>query len=131
MTKTRNGGNWTEARFKSFVISALRSASQRWGPKNTAKTKARVSRGVYECQGCGKHGPATLPPPEGKKRRINNACVDHIDPVVDPETGFVDWNTYIERMFCELDGFQVLCHKCHTAKTQKEREVANERKKKL
>jgi hypothetical protein len=56
------------------------------------------------------------------------SSVDHIDPVVDPHTGFVDWNTYIERMFCELTGFQVLCFDCHSKKTSIERSIATERK---
>ena len=55
-----------------------------------------------------------------------DVAVDHIDPVVSPKTGFVSWDVYIERMFCEADGFQVLCHTCHGIKTQNERE---ERKK--
>ena len=65
--------------------------------------------------------PASLPPKSGNKRRINNAVVDHILPVVCPNVGFVDWNTIIERLFCEEDGFQLLCHECHMEKTSFER----------
>lgn len=120
----RNNGRWTEARFRSFIVSTLRGASWKWGPRNDVKKKAWVKRGVYKCAGYKRRGhqvPGTLPPPEGKKRRINNALVDHIEPVVDPEKGFEDWTTYIERMFCETDGLQVLCHECHTRKTADER----------
>ena len=39
-TKPRNGGSWTEARFNSFIVSALRKATQRWGPKNVCIKKA-------------------------------------------------------------------------------------------
>lgn len=126
--KPRNGGQWTEARFKGFIISALRSASQRWGPKNQCIREARVSRGLYKCDGCGKIVSATLPPPPGKKRRIKNIVADHIEPVVDPRVGFVDWNTYIARMFVEREGYQALCHDCHTKKSEKERELAKERR---
>jgi hypothetical protein len=83
--------------------------------------------GRYLCACCGDIGPATLPPLQGQKRRRNNAAVDHIDPVVCTRRGYIDWNTYIERMFLEEDGYQVLCWKCHSAKTRDERE---ERKKK-
>ena len=76
-----------------------------------------AARGMYKCAKCGKGSPATLPPLEGKKRRRNNAAVDHIDPVVDPAVGFIDWNTYIERMFIEAEGYQVLCHKCQSSAT--------------
>ena len=119
--KTRNNGRWTEARFRSFIISALRGAHGKWGVKHDVKKKSWVSRGVYKCAICKQHGPATLPPLEGRQRKRNNAAVDHIDPVVKPEVGFVDWNTYIDRMFLEASGYQVLCYKCHAEKTAAER----------
>ena len=54
-------------------------------------------------------------------KRVNNIQVDHIDPVVDPAKGFENWHTYIERMFCEADGLQVLCRECHQKKTDDEK----------
>jgi len=125
---SRNGGDWTEARFNSFIKSALRNASQKWPPRNNIKKKARVSRGIYLCACCGKHVPASLPPKEGNKRRINNAVVDHIEPVIDPAKGHTTWDEVINRMFCEEDGLQVMCHECHTIKTQEEKEIAKERR---
>ena len=89
-----------------------------------------MSRGKYKCAECGTIGPATLPPKKGNKRRRNNAAVDHIDCVTDPAVGFVDWNTHIERLFCELEGFQVLCWECHEAKTAEERKIRTERMRK-
>ena len=53
--------------------------------------------------------------------------VDHIDPVVDPKVGFVDWTTYIERMFVEEDGLQILCKECHDKKTRFEKSISKER----
>ena len=128
--KPRCGGMWTEARFNSFITSALRSAHGRWNPKSQAKKRAWVKRGVYLCEGCGKEGPATLPPLKGRKRRRNNAAVDHIEPVVDPEVGKKTWDEYIERMFVEESSYQVLCWECHEAKTKAERQIATERKRK-
>ena len=121
----RNGGAWTEARFKSFIRGGLRGISMRWPPKNRVKQKARIARGVYLCEGYKTRPhkvPASLPPLPGNKRRINNSIVDHIQPVIDPCVGFVDWNTLIKRLFCEEKGFQLLCHECHKAKTKDERE---------
>jgi len=126
--KTRNGGTWTAARYRSFIVGALRQASSRWGPKNTAKSKARVARGSYKCALCNTIGPATLPPEEGKKRRRNNSAADHIKPVVDPTVGFQNWDTFIDRLFCEEEGFQILCHPCHTEVTKQEREIAKARR---
>lgn len=123
-SKTRNGGEWTEARFRSFVISALRAASRRWPVKWTVLKAAFVGRTInketgklaqhYKCADCKGNFPAA------------SVVVDHIDPVVDTMTGFVDWDTYIERMYCEADGLQVLCKPCHKEKTALERK---ERKK--
>ena len=128
-TKTRNNGRWTEARHKSFITSALRGAHGKWGVKTDVKKSARVSTGRYRCACCSVIGPATLPP-VGTGRRRNNAAVDHIEPVVDHIVGFVDWDTYINRMFLEAEGYQVLCHACHSAKTKDEREVRTEMRKK-
>lgn len=61
---------------------------------------------------------------------MRNVFVDHIIPVVDPETGFMSWDEYIQRMFSDSENFQVLCDDCHTAKTAAERAVSTERKKK-
>lgn len=119
-----NGGAWTEARFHSFIKSALRSASMRWPPKYEVKKEARIERGIYLCAGFKRRAhkvPASLPPKPGNKLRINNAQVDHIASVV-TEDGFTTWDDVINRMFCEKENLQVLCHECHKAKTQEEKE---------
>lgn len=116
----RNGGDWTEARFRSFIISALRAASRRWpvkwkvmkgalaGTMVNPQTGKKVQQ--YRCAMCRNLFPA------------GNMVVDHIEPVVDTMQGFVDWNTYIERMFCEADGLQPLCKGCHDVKTKREKQ---------
>ena len=124
--KTRNGNTWTPSRFNSFITSALRRATARWGPKYEAKRQARYrekllnakGRLVFHsvCDGCGDVIPETL------------SKVDHIAPVVDPERGFTSWDEKIERMFCEVEGFQVLCIPCHNNKTKEERQIATDRK---
>lgn len=90
----------------------LRRGTYKWGPRNEALTKARVSRGLYRCVMC---GPLISHP---KK----NIKIDHIEPVV-PITGFDNWDGYIERMFCPADGFQVLCEMHHDRKTKEENEA--------
>ena len=52
--------------------------------------------------------------------------IDHIDPVVDPERGFVDWDIYIARLFCSAENLQLLCEPCHKTKTDREREIRKE-----
>ena len=103
--KTRCDGEWTESRFHSFIKSALRSASRRWSPIYTTKKNARIARNTYICSNC--------------RNKVGNKdiCVDHKNPVVSVEDGFVDWNVYIQRMFVESDGLTALCKKCHDFKT--------------
>lgn len=114
--KTRNSGQWTEARYNTFIRSALRKASMRWGPINSVKKKAWVERGKYFCSNCKQVVPLTL---NSKK----NVYVDHVEPIVDPVKGFQGWDSFIERLFCEEDNLEVLCKSCHDIKTAEEREI--------
>ena len=119
--KTRCGGQWTPARFASFIKSALRSASNRWSPKYTVKREARTARNTYTCAGCKKSFPS------------KSVRVDHIEPVVDTKRGFVSWDEYIERMFVEKEGYQLLCTNakgtgCHDFKSALERATRKETK---
>lgn len=123
--KPRCNGNWTEARFISFIKSTLRGGSRRWAPKNEVKKEARVTRGKYKCKSCNKTVGASKVI-DGK--RVNNVFVDHINPIVDPNTGFTTWDDFIERLFCEKDNLQLLCKSCHDKKSYKEKEIAKKRK---
>ena len=106
--RTRNGEQWTEARFFGFLRSSLRSAFQKWGPKHEAKRQAKVAYNSYKCAAC------------GEAFASKEVEVDHIVPAGSLKT-FDDLPGFAERMFCEVDGFQVLCKECHQAKTNKER----------
>lgn len=97
----------------------------RWGPITRNLAKAKVERGVYHCAACGEDVPLTVRI-DGK--RTKNVHVDHINPIVDPAVGFVDWNTLVKRMFVEDDELQVLCHDCHEKKTNKEKATAKLRR---
>lgn len=123
--KTRANGQWTEARFKSFIRGNLRRITQKWAPIQTVLGKARVERGFYRCNECKEIVPATTKV-EGK--RVKNVHVDHIEPVIDPAIGWVSWDSLIERMFVEEEALQVLCDSCHTIKTNQEKAVAKERR---
>ncbi len=123
--KTRCNGQWTEAKYTNFIKNALRSATRKWGPKITIKQKANVKRGFYECAECKKVVPVTVK--EGRKRK-KNVFVDHIKPIVDPSVGFTTWDSFIENMFCEEDGLQLLCKSCHDEKTKLETAIATERR---
>lgn len=125
--KTRCGGRWTEAQFVSFVKNQLRSGSRKWAPIQDCLKRVKVARGLYKCDCCGAEVPPTIVP-EGSRKRVKNIIVDHVKPIVDPSIGFVDWNTFVESLYCEADNLQALCLSCHTIKTNEERSVAKDRR---
>lgn len=118
VAKPKAGGRWSVARFRAFIKSLLRAGTMRWAPKYDALKAAFVKRGVnpktgklaklHKCNHCSKLFP------------MNAVKVDHIKPVVDPNVGFVSWDMYIDRMFCEVENLQVLCDPCHDFKTKTE-----------
>lgn len=127
---TKCDGQWTQAKFNSFIKNNLRSATRKWGPIHKCTKRAHVARGLYKCDGCGDEVPPTTTCPE-KRVRVKNIFVDHIVPIVDPAVGFVSWDMIIERMFCDSDNLQLLCLKCHKTKSQEEIDIAKARRAKL
>ncbi len=124
--KTRAGGLWTEARFRSFIKGGLRQLTRRWAPISKCLSDARTRRGFYLCAGCKTETPSTVKDDNGK--RIKGVAVDHIIPIIDPAVGWVSWDDTIERMFCEPENLQVLCHDCHTKKSNEEKAIAKQRR---
>jgi len=121
MSKKYNDGNWTDARFHSFIKSALRRASMRWPPKGKVLKEARTERGVYTCRGYNRSSHSVPNSIKVDGKRVQNVYVDHIVPVIGPE-GFVSWDEVIKRMFINSEGLQVLCKGCHDKKTKEERQ---------
>ena len=110
---------WSDAKWRGWIVSLLRRGTMKFPPRNEALRAAKTEKKInassgrlaqhYRCAGCKEEFPA------------KGVCVDHIQPVIDPNGSFVDWNTYIERMFCPVDKLQVLCSSCHDLKSSKER----------
>lgn len=123
---TFNGGEWTNARYHSFITSILRAGSRRWPPKYQtlndscvgAYTNVKTGRLAkhYKCNTCQQAFPA------------KDVQVDHVNPIVDPSTGFISWDLKIDALFCEKEGLQTLCKPCHLIKTALEKQQAKERK---
>lgn len=123
--KTRCSGQWTEARFKGFIVSLLRAGTMRWRPRHDAIKNAFVRNGIN--------------PDTGRKCKLHRCAVcqgefpqtymhaDHIEPVVEL-TGFKDWNTYINRLFVEADKMRALCHTCHKVHSAEQNEERREAK---
>lgn len=120
VSKPRNNGQWTEARYRGFIRSALRKAWTRWNPNHEAKRTARIERGVYMCAGYERDAHPTPASIRVDGKRKNNVFTDHIDPIGTHRT----WDETIARMFVEVDQLQVLCKECHDSKTKDERATA-------
>lgn len=93
---------------KSLIISALRKIFFYSPLRRQALEKAKVGN-LYR-SGI-----------NGQKYPINCVTVDHIIPVIDLKKGFVDWNTFIERLFCPVENLQVISKDEHSEKTKAER----------
>lgn len=100
---------------KRNIVNKLREVARYYPVRAQALKKAARAFSNYECASCGgmfgKH----------------QVQVDHKEPVVSTE-GFVDWNTYIDRLFCPLEGMWVLCKPCHLKKSIVENAERRQRK---
>jgi 5-methylcytosine-specific restriction endonuclease McrA len=121
--KPHNGGTWTDARKRSFIMSALRRAQ--WPPKYAAIKEAYIDDGInpetgrrcklHRCSECNDCFPA------------KDMQADHTIPVI-PLDGFDSWDGVIERLFCEKEGYTAMCKACHKVKTQEENAERRARK---
>ena len=91
------------------IISALRNVFRWCDLKKEALRLARDPKkwGHSICAKCGGSFNTKL------------VAIDHHDPVVGPD-GFIDWNTYVKRLFCEPGNLKCLCDTCHSVKTKEE-----------
>jgi hypothetical protein len=120
--------SWTEGRLRTFITSTLRGGFRKYPPKYETLKAASVGKKVnaktnrmaehFTCNMCKGEFPA------------KEVQVDHVDGVICPYTGFVDWNTYVDRLFCSDDNLQVLCTDCHDEKTRGENAIRKETKSK-
>lgn len=114
----------------SAIRSAVRRAFSRSPVVREVMMKVRRERPWFKKDGS-----------QASKPRVEYLCsacgewymgkdvqVDHTIPVVDPEIGFTDWNTFIDRLFCESNNLKLLCKICHNAKNNKEKAIAKERR---
>ena len=116
VAKTRNAGTMSESAFWSFIRSGLRQKSRWWKPITQCKLNAkRVYKGPlkrqkfeYQCNICKQWFP---------EKHIN---IDHIQPAGSLNCAN-DLPGFVERLFVEIEGLQVLCQNCHDKKTEKER----------
>jgi hypothetical protein len=94
--RTRCGGTWTEARYWSFIRSALRKASTRYPVKFEVLNEGRrrvygkKHKYEYQCNHC------------NKWFQRKEVSVDHIVPAGSLKR-YADLPGFTERLFCEKD----------------------------
>ena len=115
--KPFNSGTMSKSMFFSMIRSALRQKSRWWKPIAECKLKAkRAYKGPlkrqkveYQCNECKNWFPD------------KQVAVDHIIPAGELND-FNDIPDFCRRLFCEIDGLQLLCSDCHTIKTKEEKQ---------
>lgn len=110
---------WTDARFFSFIRSALRRAWTKFPNKFRAINAARLPQKglrkgrrvyLYKCHSC------------KDSFTTSQITVDHIVPCGSLRS-FDDLPKFVSNLFCSIDNLQVLCKKCHHLKTMEERGI--------
>lgn len=108
--------------FNAFIKNVLRRGFYKWPARSECLRNARIERGKYKCAECGGiFGP----------REIQ---VDHIVPVIDIENDTskkINWSMYIKRLYCGVEGLQILDRDCHKAKTYLENQARRDYKSEL
>ena len=95
---------------RSPIVREVLMKVRREIPKfNKNGSRAKKDAVQYCCNVCGQWVGST------------SVTVDHITPVIDVQAGFVDWNQFVDRLFCGPQNLQVICDTCHNSKTQGER----------
>jgi hypothetical protein len=118
VSKHRNGGIWSEARYWQAIRSGLRRTFRFWKPAVDALHAARVpmkgprgQKWAYLCCDCRKLF---------KRRAVE---IDHVTPC-GVLTAFEHIPGFIQRLTPESpEAFKIRCLKCHQAKTAAEREA--------
>lgn len=116
--RTRNNFTLTEAGFWGMIRSCLRNASRWWKPIAQCKLNSRRPyKGINKSQ---------------KWEYLCNHCENwfmekevQVDHIIDAGTltRAEDLSGFVERLFCEVDGFQCLCKPCHQIKTNSVRAI--------
>lgn len=85
-----------------MIVSCLRRLWLWSVERQQALQAGRISRGKYACAECHKLFSA------------KSIQVDHKNPM----GKFMDWDIYINKLFCRPDQLQLLCKPCHAIKTK-------------
>ena len=104
---------WSTSRYWTYLRNVLRRGFSRYPNKYEVLKRSKEGRNQYRCAGCGGVF--------GKK----DTSVDHIEPC-GPLRTWDDVAPFVDKMFCSLDGLQVLCKTCHDYKSLVDRGMSEE-----
>jgi hypothetical protein len=94
---------------RSPIVVEVRMAGRREVPKyNKDGSLAKKPAVQYHCEVCLNWVSST------------KIAIDHKIPVIGSD-GFVDWNTFVDRLYCSKENLQRICEDCHQKKTNQER----------
>lgn len=116
--KPFNHGTMSNAGFWGMIRSTLRQKSRWWKPIAEAKKLAKRN-----CKNCGRQKYEYQCANCKQWFSEKEIAVDHIIEAGSLRNGD-DLKDFVEKLFCEVDGFQILCNKrkdgeesCHKIKT--------------
>ena len=96
---------------RSPIVREVLMAGRREVPKYRKDKSLALRPSVqYSCQVCDAWTPST------------KISIDHKIPVIPVDGTFVDWNTFVDRLWCSKDNLQRICDDCHAIKTKQERD---------
>ncbi len=102
----------TKFKAKTWQEYLKRWARECWGwskERKVALMRASVGPELWKCEQCDRE------PLQRAERQV-----DHVEPVENVGGWDNDWNAWLGRLFCPIEGLMVLCLECHKAKSERE-----------
>lgn len=103
-------------KLKAYIIAHLRRIGYRNIHRSKAFGEAHIGRAQWRCKKCEKVFSSS-----------KDLHGDHLECVIDPNTGFTTWDDYINRLF--LGEIQAICIVCHKIKSEEENVIRREERK--
>lgn len=98
-----------ELKLHTYLRWTLRRAWLRYPARTKAYKRQRLKRGVYLCETCKQEF-------TNKQIEIDHTLAVGPTPGSRNATENTSWDTFINRMFCDESGLQILCKECHKRK---------------
>ena len=117
------------------IKNALRRIHMHDKQRTKAKQRCKIDKALFKCEaeGCKialyegaseKNYLALADKYKAEYEVIRGKIeADHVHEVIEVKKGFCDWNTYIERLWCAAEDYNMLCSDCHSKRTKKQVEA--------